>query len=208
VFADAALSTADLADFLRPSAEIRGVRQVAGESLMLGPARTLRAVPGGTDGVYGLLGEAQPGDVLVIDFGGPDVEPAAFGDLMAAEARRRLVAGVVVWGRARDVEGLREVGLPVFAAGVTPTTGEVRGAGETQVPVVLDGVTVRPGDTVAGDVNGVLVGQGPLDDTVLADATRAATANAAVRRRVEAGEPLLEIAEIRAYLDAVYRPRT
>jgi 4-hydroxy-4-methyl-2-oxoglutarate aldolase len=175
---------------------------------MLGPARTLRAVPGGTDGVYGLLGEAQPGEVLVIDFGGPAVGPAAFGDLMAAEAVRRGVAGVVVWGRARDVGGLREVGLPVFAAGITPTTGERHGPGETQVPVVINGVTVRPGDTVAGDVNGVLVGDGALTDAVLAAATEAAAANAAVRRRVEDGEPLLGIPEIRAYLDAVYGDAT
>lgn len=66
-------------------------------------------------------------------------------------------AGVVIDGAFRDLEGCEEVGFPVFAKGLTCGTALKSGAGAVNVPVSCGGVTVYPGDIVAGDVNGVCV---------------------------------------------------
>ena len=60
-------------------------------------------------------------DVLVVGVRGGT--RAVFGELFATEARRRGLAGIVTDGFCRDLRGLREIGLPVFARGTTPRSG-------------------------------------------------------------------------------------
>ena len=87
---------------------------------MAGPAHTVVAEDDHLP-VMTALAEAAPGAVLVIATGGSQV--AVFGELFATEARRRGLAGIVADGFCRDLRGLREIGLPVFARGTTPRSG-------------------------------------------------------------------------------------
>lgn len=66
-------------------------------------------------------------------------------------------AGVVIDGAFRDLEGCEEVGFPIYAKGLTCGTAGKSGAGAIGVTVSCGGVTVRPGDIIAADVNGVCV---------------------------------------------------
>ena len=59
-------------------------------------------------------------------------------------------------GSIRDLDGVREVGLPCWAAGLSPMHGQLRWL-DVNSPVVIDGMTVRPGDIVHADVNGAVV---------------------------------------------------
>ena len=97
-----------------------GVRAMIPGVRMAGPAFTVVAEDDHLP-VMSALAEAAPGDVLVIATGGDDV--AVFGELFATEARRRGLAGIVADGLCRDLRGLREIGLPVFARGTTPRSG-------------------------------------------------------------------------------------
>jgi 4-hydroxy-4-methyl-2-oxoglutarate aldolase len=69
------------------------------------------------------------------------------------------LAGAVAFltnGSIRDLDGVREVGLPCWAAGLSPMHGQLRWL-DVNSPVVIDGMTVRPGDIIHADVNGALL---------------------------------------------------
>jgi regulator of RNase E activity RraA len=98
-----------------------------------------------------------PGDVPV--YAAPaGLRAALFGELFGHAARGLGGRGAVVDGFVRDTRALTASGIPVFARGASPldTNGraEVRSFGE---PVVVGGVTVRRGDYVVGDDDGVVV---------------------------------------------------
>jgi regulator of RNase E activity RraA len=68
------------------------------------------------------------------------------------------LAGVVTDGGIRDREGIKRVGLPVFAQDVQSPQGAFKdGPGEVNVPVACGGVPVLPGDIIVADANGVVV---------------------------------------------------
>jgi len=105
--------------------------------------------------VMSALAEAAPGDVLVVAaFGG---SRALFGELFATEARRRGLAGIVTDGYCRDLRGLREIGLPVFARGTTPRSGSTVSRAAPGGTVAFGGIEVAAGQLVFGDDDGLLV---------------------------------------------------
>jgi 4-hydroxy-4-methyl-2-oxoglutarate aldolase len=123
---------------------------------LVGPAYTVRPIPGDHLAVVKGLSEASPGEVLVIDgMGATDV--AYLGEMMSTFGQRRKLAGVVVDGAIRDVAGIRQIGFPVFARAIVPRSAVEASLGEVQIPVACGGVVVRPGDWIVGDDDGVTV---------------------------------------------------
>ena len=81
----------------------------------------------------------------------------------------------MVDGAARDVAGLRALGLPAFSRAVTPRNYHYPAGvehGAVNVPVVCAGTLVEPGDIVVGDDDGVLV----VPRRIAAEIVTAATA--------------------------------
>ena len=93
------------------------------------------------------IGEAAPGDVLVIQAGGAPL--AALGELLATEAARRGLGGIVVDGYVRDRTGLPP-DLPLWARGTVPMAGRSDVAPRVGGAIVCGGVRVTPGDLVLG----------------------------------------------------------
>ena len=145
----------------------------------VGPALTAFAYPADVVGVMGALAEAEAGDVVLVANDGY-LGTAVLGDLVAGMMKNKGVAAFVTEGLARDKAGILATGLPVFCAGVVPTSPASNGPGTVGAPITCGGVHVRPGDVVVGDADGVAVV--PLDkaEAVLAslDAVRAAEAKA------------------------------
>ncbi len=103
-----------------------------------------------------MIDNAKPGEVgvIVIENG---LDVAALGGLMATDAQARGMAGMVLDGGVRDVAEIRALGLPVYARSVTPSTAVGRVAGVArQVPVQCAGITVKPGDIIVADEDGVV----------------------------------------------------
>jgi 4-hydroxy-4-methyl-2-oxoglutarate aldolase len=82
------------------------------------------------------------------------------------------VRGVVLGCGVRDVAELREMGFPAWSRAVSAQGSVKATAGAVNVPVVLGGQTVHPGDVVVADDDGVLV-------VPRGDVPRALTASAA-----------------------------
>jgi len=87
---------------------------------------------------------------------GADV--AGMGGLMGTAMAAREFSGAIIDGAVRDTAYLKKIGFPVYATGVAPSTlvGHYRCAG-TQLPVVIDGVTIHPGDLITADGDGVVI---------------------------------------------------
>ena len=139
---------------------------------LLGTAFTVRVAQGDNLMFHAAMDLAKPGDVIVIDAGG-FTDRAIFGELMATYCRSRGIRGIVCDGTIRDRGGLATMeDFHVYARGATPNGPYKNGPGEVNVPVVIGGKIVYPGDIVVGDDDGVLFIR-PDEAEALAKATEA-----------------------------------
>ena len=123
---------------------------------LAGPALTVEVRPGDNLMIHAAIALAQPGDVLVID-GKADQTSALMGTIMMTACRQRGIAGVVVDGAVRDSLEIDEMDYPVFSVGTNPNGPTKNIGGRIGHPVTVGGVTVRAGDFVIGDGDGVMV---------------------------------------------------
>ena len=110
-----------------------------------------------TDGMLEAIDNGRKDSVYVMSIqDGADI--AGMGGLMGTAMSAREFSGAIIDGAVRDTAYLKKIGFPVYATGVTPSTlvGHYRFVG-SQVPVVIDGVTIHPGDIIAADNDGVVV---------------------------------------------------
>ncbi len=132
------------------------------------------------------LALARPGDVIVAAAEG-FTGSAVCGDLLAGMMRNKGVAGLVVDGAVRDLAGLREVGLPVFARTVNPASCVRSGPGTVGLPVVVGGRAVHSGDLLLADEDGVVTVPLAEADAVLARLAEIRAAEDATLAQVRAG---------------------
>jgi regulator of ribonuclease activity A len=96
------------------------------------------------------------GRVLVVD-GGGSLRRALLGGNLGRAAAANGWAGVVLDGCVRDVAELAACDLGVRALAALPLATEKRGEGQRDLPVLLLGVWVRPGELLVADEDGVVV---------------------------------------------------
>ena len=137
--------------FLGP--DIRPIQQ----GLRLGgSAVTVSSHPGDNLMVHAAVEVCQPGDVLVVANTAPSTH-GMFGELLATSLMARGVLGLVVDAGVRDTDELRDLGFGVWSRYVS-CQGTVKASpGSVNVPVVIGGQVVAPGDVVCADDDGVVV---------------------------------------------------
>jgi regulator of RNase E activity RraA len=106
--------------------------------------------------IHAAIALARPGDVLVID-GKGDLGAALMGTIMMTACRQLGLAGVVIDGAVRDSLEIEEMGFPVFAAGTNPNGPTKNVAGRIGHAITCGSVTVRSGDLIVADADGVVV---------------------------------------------------
>ncbi|WP_109478595.1 ribonuclease E activity regulator RraA [Paraburkholderia sp. C35] len=111
--------------------------------------------------VRAVLEEKGAGRVLVVD-GGGSLRCALVGGNLSRLAEKNGWAGIVVYGCVRDVLELNECNLGVIALATHPQRCQQVGGGERDIPVLLPGTIVRPGEWIYADSDGVLVASAPL----------------------------------------------
>lgn len=199
VEAFAKLPVANVSDAMhRVTAAGPSLRPMHTSGGMAGVALTVRCRPGDNLMLHKAIDMAQPGDVIVCDAGG-DLTNSLMGELMLAYAIKRGVAGFALNGAIRDLDAIRTVNLPMFAAGVTHRGPYKDGPGEINVPISLAGMVIEPGDIVIGDADGVLCV--PLADAeeILKKTQAKQSAETAQMAAIEAGT------NDRSWVDATLR---
>ncbi len=140
---------------------IAGIRPVRGfeDAKVIGPAATVLFSSPRPDAPklnnYIVIEQTSPGSVLVIDGKGYDGHFA--GDHQGALAQKKGLAGIVVFGGARDLAGYRAIGMPLYCTGsATRDKPAELQLTAYNVPVEIGGVLVRPGDIIIADEDGVV----------------------------------------------------
>lgn len=135
----------------------------------------------------------RPGDVFVMAVGRSQ-EIVPWGELLTTAALARGGRGAVLDGLVRDSAQIRRLGLPVFCTGRRPYDSCGRGiVVDYDVPLVLDGVPVSPGDLVFGDADGVVIVPRAAEDEVLRRAWAKVAGENTTRDALRAGESLAEV---------------
>ncbi|MBP7339140.1 4-hydroxy-4-methyl-2-oxoglutarate aldolase [Niveispirillum sp.] len=159
-----------------------------------GPALPVRCPPGDNLWIHRALAQVKPGDVLVVECG-PGTEFGYWGEIMATSAIALGAAGLVITGGVRDSLQLIDLGLPTFAGAICiqGTGKDPGGDGAVGEPVRIGAVTVRRGDLVVGDADGVII-LPAADAPALVQAARDRDAKeAGILERVRAGALTLDV---------------
>ena len=149
------VSTANISDAWHRQPSLPGIRPLLPGAHMCGPAVTVRTYAGDWAKPVEAIDVCKPGDVLVVD--ACDATPAMWGELATHSAMVKGVAGLVVWGAIRDTPEIARLKFPAFSSKVCANAGEPKGFGEINVGITIAGQTVRPGDWIVGDDDGVMV---------------------------------------------------
>lgn len=135
---------------------IRPLRTAGRQPRLFGQAVTLRCEAPDFGAVLHALDVIQQGQVLVIDAGGYR-DTAMIGDILSGHLRRKGIAGVVCDGAVRDAGTLGSWdNFPVFSRWITPRGPTGADLGAVNLPVVIGGCSVAPGDLVIGDDDGLV----------------------------------------------------
>lgn len=179
-------------------------------AVMPGMRVTGRAAPvrhrGTVADLLAAIGEAAPGDVLVVDNDGRSDE-ACIGDLVALEAREAGLGGIVVWGLHRDTEEIGAIGLPVFSCGTTPAGPLEERAASAGTPRLGD-VEVGLTDVIHADADGIVVVDRDHAEEVVRTAEEIARRERAQADAVIGGRSLREQFRFDEYLGRKRRDRS
>ena len=151
------LPVATISDVLGPGHVMHSsVRALRPGMRLVGAAYTLKLPPADNLGMHVAVREAMVGDVIVAEQSGGALG-APVGEIMAMAAMHKGLAGIVLNGAVRDAEKLRDEQWPVFAASIYAQQCRKDGPAWLQTTIDCAGVTVRPGDLIVGDDDGVVV---------------------------------------------------
>jgi 4-hydroxy-4-methyl-2-oxoglutarate aldolase len=150
--------------------------------------------------VLAALELAGAGDVLVI---GGGAGRALAGELFATEAVRRGVTGLVIDGPCRDTPTLARLPIPVYARGATPRAAPAQAVPVVQLPVLIGGVEVRPGDLLIGDDDGIVVGTESELEAALDAAEAILGREQPLLSSMEGGASLFDHLNFREHADAL-----
>jgi 4-hydroxy-4-methyl-2-oxoglutarate aldolase len=163
---------------------------------------TVSSHPGDNLMIHAAVEVCQEGDVLVVTNTAPSTH-GMFGELLATSLIARGVGALVSDAGVRDTAELREMGFAVWSRHVS-CEGTVKASpGSVNVPVVLGGVVVRPGDVVCADDDGVVVVARDEAAWALDRARQRVAREEATRARLAAGELGVDVYGLRATLDAL-----
>ncbi len=169
---------------------------------LAGTAVTVSSQPGDNLMVHAAVEVCQEGDVLVVTNTAPSTH-GMFGELLATSLLARGVRALVIDAGVRDTAELRDLGFAVWSQHVS-CQGTVKASpGSVNVPVVLGGVVVSPGDAVCADDDGVVVVPRAEATWALEAAQQRVAREDAARARLAAGELGLEIYGLRTTLEAL-----
>ncbi|WP_249869192.1 ribonuclease E activity regulator RraA [Oceanobacillus saliphilus] len=131
-----------------------------GKKTFSGPITTVRITENDNEIFMNTIETAAPGSVIVLD--GVLREPCAWmGDRKAGIAADRGIAGIIINGFVRDIEGIAEVDMGVMAVGTHPCPSRHKAnknsEGERDVTLSFGNINWIPGYHLYADADGIVV---------------------------------------------------
>jgi regulator of RNase E activity RraA len=143
-----------------------------------------------------IVDQLSEGEVYVLATRGK-YNCAVFGELFATAVNSKKGAGVLLDGWARDLKALHEMDFPLFYRGRDIRTSKGRcEINECQIPITIDGVVIKPGDIIFGDIDGVAVVPAEIADEVFEKAMKTIEDENVVRDSLRNGVSLTEAYKI------------
>jgi regulator of RNase E activity RraA len=149
------LPVALISDQLHRNRGFAGLRPYHQPAPLAGTAVTVRTRGGDNLAILRALEFCRPGDVMVVDADG-ECANALVGGIITFYAASIGMAGMVLDGAIRDIAEIGERTFPVYARGHTHRGPYKDGPGAINVPLSIGGLTIRPGDIIVGDQDGLL----------------------------------------------------
>ncbi len=174
------------------------IKPIAIGTSVAGRVFTARCHAGDNLAIHRAVAAAEPGDVLVVDAGGH--EAGYWGEVLAVAAQARGIRGLIIDGGVRDSAALKRRGFPVWARGVS-IQGTVKvTVGAIGKPITCGGVSVRTGDYVLADDDGVVIIPHERAEEVIELARQRVEKEADLMQRLAAGELTLDLLNLRGGL--------
>ena len=109
-----------------------------------------------------MLSENGHQKIMFID-GAKSKNVALLGDNLVKLAIENNWSGIIVNGRIRDAEIISQLDVAIFALGTCPRKSSKKNQGKKNIELSIDGLTIKPGDWVYADINGILISDSELE---------------------------------------------
>ncbi|MBZ5622335.1 MAG: RraA family protein [Acidobacteriia bacterium] len=159
---------------------------------LCGVATTVECPPADNLMLHHAVAAAVPGVVIVANLGGY-LLTGAWGEILTVAAQARGVIGLAVDGAVRDIEAIAEHAFPVFSRGLAIGACTKERPGRLDVPIQFGGVTVRPGDIVVGNADGIVIIEQDRADQVYEAALARREREAELMEQLRLGKTTLEL---------------
>jgi 3-hexulose-6-phosphate synthase len=193
------ITTSQLSDSLRnitgETGVLTGIKPLVSSFKISGRATTVKTSANDWGTVIKGIYAAEKGSILVISCDGDD--PAVWGELASTTAQKEGIAGTVIYGASRDINGIKKLGYPVFSRTVIPNAGNHLAEGHVNIPVICGGTIVNPGDFILGDECGVVSVPFEIIEEVMEGACKILDNEDRIVHQLNHGKSFLDILEIK-----------
>jgi 4-hydroxy-4-methyl-2-oxoglutarate aldolase len=184
-------------DARRRVGAIGGLLPVKPQHKIAGPALTISMSIDDLVDPMPVLAQAQPGDVVVVACH-QTRRTAMWGGLMSTLSQKAGITAGIVDGAIRDVDEIRDLDFPVWYRSAVPRPSPTAVHDRVEpvqvnVPVVIDGQLLEPGDILVADENGIAVVPVAIAKEVLAGTHRQIDKEQLIRKKINSGASLIEL---------------
>ena len=168
------------------------IRPIYPGARLAGTAITVSLPPGDNWMIHVAVEQCRAGDVLVVAPTSPN-DNGYFGDLLATSLMSRGVVGLIIEAGVRDIATLTEMKFPVWSRAISAQGTVKETLGDVNLPLVIAGQLVRPGDVIVADDDGVVVVAREAAASIADKSAAREKKEDETRARLKAGELGLDI---------------